>query len=199
MTAHPGDPVLAASQMLGELAQIYFEYPNLSTPRAVVAVPPTGSSPNPTMIGTLLTDLSNNPFVQGVTTAGLFQTLSTPAACHGGCKLTSSSGSSTSSGLPVSGIRNQRNRIAGLASAIPAGSAIAKALPNQFSDLVLASESENRSRPSSHRSSTTPAPPSTPSSRRVGLRRPVDHPDVAQTPRFRYPSPPGPRMRSPGR
>ena len=93
MTAHPGDPVLAASQLLGELAQIYFEYPNLSTARAVVAVPPTGSTLNPTMIGTLLTDLSNNPFVEGVTAAGLFQTLAAPAACHGGCKLTSSSSS----------------------------------------------------------------------------------------------------------
>lgn len=146
MTAHPGDPVLDASQLLGELAQIYFEYPNLSSPRAVVAVPPTGSTPSPAMIGTLLTDLSNNPFVQGVTTAGLFQTLSTPAACHGGCKLTSGSSTSSSSnpsGLPVSGIRNQRNRIAGLASAIPAASPIAKALPLQFSDLVLASEAEN--------------------------------------------------------
>ena len=145
MTAHPGDPVLDASQLLGELAQIYFEYPNLSTPRAVVAMPPTGSSPNPTMISTLLTDLSNNPFAQGVTTAGLFQTLSTPAACHGGCKLTSSgtSGSSNSSGLPVSGIHTQRSRIAGLASAIPATSPIALPLQHQLSDLVLASESEN--------------------------------------------------------
>ena len=143
MTAHPGDPVLAASQLLGELAQIYFEYPNLSTARAVVAVPPTGSTLNPTMIGTLLTDLSNNPFVEGVTAAGLFQTLSAPAACHGGCKLTSSSSSSAPPGLPVSGIHTQRNRIAGLASAIPAASPIALPLQHQLSDLVLASESEN--------------------------------------------------------
>jgi hypothetical protein len=149
MTAHPGDPVLAASQLLGELAQIYFEYPNLSSARAVVAVPPTGSPPNPTMISTLLTDLSNNPFVEGVTAAGLFQTLSTPAACHGGCKLTSSSsssgssGSSNPSGLPVSGIHTQRTRIADLASAIPAASPSAQTLPPQLSDLVLASESEN--------------------------------------------------------
>jgi hypothetical protein len=144
MTAHPGDPVLAASQLLGELAQIYFEYPNLSSARAVVAVPPTGVTPNPSMISTLLTDLSNNPFVQGVTTADLFQTLSTPAACHGGCKLTSSSssGSSTNSGLPAGTIRNQRARIAGLASAIAPSSSFATTLPRQLGDLVLASESE---------------------------------------------------------
>ncbi|HWD51835.1 MAG TPA: DUF6049 family protein [Acidimicrobiales bacterium] len=149
MTAHPGDPVLAASQLLGELAQIYFEYPNLTSPRAVVAVPPTGSTLNPVMISTLLTELANNPFVQGVTTAGLFQTLPTPAACHSGCKLTSSggssgsSGSSNTSGLPANAIRNQRTRIAGLTSAIPAASPVAQRLPVQLGDLVLASESEN--------------------------------------------------------
>lgn len=144
MTAHPGDPVLAASQLLGELAQIYFEYPNLSSARAVVAVPPTGTTPNPSMISTLLTDLSNNPFVQGVTTAGLFQALPTPAACHGGCKLTSSgpSGPSTNSGLPAGTIRNQRARIAGLASAIEPSSSFATTLPVQLSDLILASEAE---------------------------------------------------------
>jgi hypothetical protein len=140
MTAHPGDPVLAAAQLVGELAQIYFEYPNLSTPRAVVAVPPSGSTPNPTMISTLLTDLADNPIVEGVTTAGLFQTLSGPAACHGGCKLTSSSGAS---GLPTGGIRNQRSRIAGLASAISPASPVVHTLPLQLSDLVLASESED--------------------------------------------------------
>jgi hypothetical protein len=150
LTAHPGDPVLAASQLLGELAQIYFEYPNLSSARAVVAVPPTGATPNPSMIATLLTDLSNNPFVQGVTTAGLFQTLGAPAACRGGCKLTSSgsssssgsSGSSSNTGLPAGTIRSQRARIAGLASAIEPPSSFATTLPRQLGDLVLASESE---------------------------------------------------------
>ncbi|HWE69394.1 MAG TPA: hypothetical protein VG205_03470, partial [Acidimicrobiales bacterium] len=154
LTAHPGDPVLAASQLIGELAQIYFEYPNLSSPRAVVAVPPTGSALNPTMIATLLTDLSNNPIVEGVTTATLFQTLSSPAACHGGCKLTSpssssgspgssgNSGNSGSSGLPAGAIRTQRTRIAGLTSAIVPAAAAAKTLPLQLNDLVLASESE---------------------------------------------------------
>jgi len=148
LTAHPGDPVLAASQLIGELAQIYFEYPNLTNARAVVAVPPTGSALNPNMISTLLTDLSNNPIVEGVTTATLFQTLSSPAACHGGCKLTSPSsssgspGTSSSSGLPAGAIRAQRTRIAELTSAIVPPAPAAKTLHLQLSDLVLASESE---------------------------------------------------------
>ena len=145
-TADPGDPVLAAAQLMGELAQIYFEYPNLSTARAVVAVPPTGWTANPTLITTLVADLANNPITQTVTAQGLFQALPSPAPCRSGCRLTSSSGASGSSvgtGLPVSAIRNQRDRIAGLTSSISPSSPVALTLPLQFGDLVLASESEN--------------------------------------------------------
>jgi len=151
-TVDPGDPVLAAAQLLGELAQIYFEYPNLSTARAVVAVPPNGWTANPSLITTLVADLANNPITQAVTAEGLFQTLPSPAPCRNGCRLTSSSGtsgasgssgSSAGTGLPVSAIRNQRNRIAGLASSISPASPVARTLPLQFGDLVLASESEN--------------------------------------------------------
>ena len=145
-TADPGDPVLAAAQLMGELAQIYFEYPYLSTARAVVAVPPTGWTANPTLITTLVADLANNPITQAVTAQGLFQALPSPAPCRSGCRLTSSSGASGSSvgtGLPVSAIRNQRDRIAGLTSSISPSSPVARTLPLQFGDLVLASESEN--------------------------------------------------------
>jgi hypothetical protein len=142
-TADPGDPVLAAAQLLGELAQIYFEYPNLSTARAVVAVPPNGWTANPSLITTLVADLANNPITQAVTAEGLFQTLPSPAPCRNECRLTSSSGASAGTGLPVSAIRNQRNRIAGLASSISPASPVARTLPPQFGDLVLASESEN--------------------------------------------------------
>jgi hypothetical protein len=147
-TADPGDPVLAAAQLMGELAQIYFEYPNLSTARAVVAVPPTGWTANPTLITTLVADLANNPITQAVTAEGLFQALPSPAPCRSGCRLTSSSssgasGSSVGTGLPVSAIRNQRDRIAGLTSSISPSSPVALTLPPQFRDLVLASESEN--------------------------------------------------------
>jgi len=145
-TADPGDPVLAAAQLLAELAQIYFEYPNLSTARAVVAVPPNGWTANPILIATLVADLANNPITQAVTVAGLFQAFPSPAPCRNGCRLTSSSGASGSSagtGLPVSAIRNQRDRIAGLTSSISPTSPVARTLPVQLGDLVLASESEN--------------------------------------------------------
>ena len=148
-TVDPGDPVLAAAQLLGELAQIYFEYPNLSTARAVVAVPPNGWTANPILIATLVADLANNPITRAVTVAGLFQAFPSPAPCRNGCRLTSSSGASGSSGssagtgLPVSAIRNQRDRIAGLTSSISPTSPVAHTLPVQLGDLVLASESEN--------------------------------------------------------
>ena len=46
-TADPGDPVLAAHQLVAELAQIYYEKPNDDTARAVVAVAPPGWSDRP--------------------------------------------------------------------------------------------------------------------------------------------------------
>ena len=139
-TADPGNPVLAANQLLAELAQIYYEYPNDSAVRAVVAVAPTGWTADPTFIDTLLTGLGNSPIAQAVTTAGLFQTYPTPAPCRTtGCRLISSS--SGSSGLPATTIQTQRTRINSYTSAIT-DATTARQLGQQLGDLVLASESE---------------------------------------------------------
>ncbi|MHB1710158.1 MAG: DUF6049 family protein [Acidimicrobiales bacterium] len=144
-TADPGDPVLAASQIMAELAQIYFEYPNLRIPRAVVAVPPNAWTLDPSLITTLLGDLANSPITEAVTTQGLFQALPNPAPCRGGCRLVSAGQPSPShgSGLPVGAIRHRRSQIADFASAISPASPYARTLPSQLGDLVLASESEN--------------------------------------------------------
>ena len=45
-TSDPSQPVLVASQLLAEMAQIYFEYPNLTRPRTLVAVPGPGWTPD---------------------------------------------------------------------------------------------------------------------------------------------------------
>ena len=65
----PQDPVLAAHQLVAELAQIYFEKPNDTTVRGVVAVAPNGWAANPTFVAALLSALDGNPVVQPVTTA----------------------------------------------------------------------------------------------------------------------------------
>jgi hypothetical protein len=133
----PGDPVLAAHQLVAELAQIYYEKPNDPTPRAVVAVAPNDWSANPSFVDALLGALAVNPIIEPVTTTALFGTFAGPATCRSGCRLLSSNGGS---GLPVTAIRTQRQRIDGFSSATTGPSA--RSVGSQLGDLVLAGESE---------------------------------------------------------
>ncbi len=92
-TADPGDPVLAAHQLLAELAQVYFEGGNTQAVRGVVAVPPNGWVADPTFVRTVLAGLAQSPVVQAVTVSGLFQSLPAPVACRSeGCKLSAPPG-----------------------------------------------------------------------------------------------------------
>lgn len=135
-TADPGDPVLAAYQLSAELAQLYYERPNGTSPRAVVAVAPTSWTDNPVFVDTLLGSLSANPMVQAVTTDQLFSLFSTPAACRNGtCRLVAPA---PSTGLPTTAIVAQRQRVNALAAAAPGN----QALGQQLGDLVLAGEAE---------------------------------------------------------
>ncbi len=133
----PGDPVLAAHQMLANLAQIYFEGGNTQSVRGVVAVPPTDWSANPTFVKTLLGGLTaQNPVVQPVTVSGLFQALGTPVACRAqGCKL--AGGPKAGGGLPVTAISTQRNRLDSFSAAAPSAPAI-----GPISNLLLSAQSE---------------------------------------------------------
>jgi hypothetical protein len=133
-TGAPGDPVLAAHQLAAELAQMYYEKPNDTTPRAVVAVAPNDWVADPTFVTALLGALAGNPILQPVTASGLFDTVGAPTSCHDGCRLLGGPGS----GLPVAAIRLQRQRVTGFASAAPS----AHALSEDLNDLVLTGESE---------------------------------------------------------
>jgi hypothetical protein len=133
----PGNPVLAAHQLVAELAQIYYEKPNDITPRATVVVAPTSWADNPVFVDTLLGALTDNPIIQPVTVSQLFSTIPAVTSCHSGCRLTGAAGVG---GLPVAAIRHQRQQIAGFASA--ATGATARALATQMSNVVLSGESE---------------------------------------------------------
>jgi hypothetical protein len=136
--ADPGDPVLAAHQLLADLAQIYFEGGNTQSVRGVAAVPPTNWTADPAFVKTLLGGLTTqNPVVQAVTVTQLFQALSTPVACKTqGCKLAPPT--SAGAGLPVTAISNQRNRLVSFTAAAPS----AHASVSQISDLLLSAQSE---------------------------------------------------------
>lgn len=64
-------PVLAANQLLAELAMIQTETPGYS--RAVVAMPPPGWTVSPTFVSTLLTGLAGDPLLRAVTASDLFR------------------------------------------------------------------------------------------------------------------------------
>ena len=133
----PTNPALAAYQLAAELAQIYYEKPNDTAPRAVVALPPNGWSDSPEFVNALLSALDASPVVQPVTTKDLFNAFPTPSSCRGSCKLTAGTGGSD---LPVEAVRLQRQRIAGFTTAAPSGTG--RGVASQLGDLVLSGESE---------------------------------------------------------
>ena len=135
-TGSPRDPVLAASQLAAELAQIYFEKPNDTTPRIVAVVAPNSWTDDPAFTATLLGALDANPVIEPVTTADLFSTLPL-STCHSGCRTLVGSGGA----LPATAIRTERQRIAALATAT--STATAHSVTTQLGDLVLAGESEH--------------------------------------------------------
>ena len=79
-TSSPGNPVLAAHQLVAELAQLYYERPNGVSPRAVLAVAPASWTDDPPFVDALLGALDGNPVVQAVTTSQAFALFPTPVA-----------------------------------------------------------------------------------------------------------------------
>ena len=133
--ADPGNPVLAAHQLVAELAQLYYEFPNGVSPRAVMAVAPPGWNDDPAFVDALLASLDGNPMVQAVTTSQLFAHFPTPATCRTTCRLTSTGGAG---GLPVAAIRAERVRVNGFAvSAVGI-----RSLALELGDLVLGGEAQ---------------------------------------------------------
>jgi hypothetical protein len=71
-------PILAANQLLAELAMIYTEAPNAIQARAVAVLPPPGWSVSPAFVQTLLTGLQGNPLVSATTASALFSAAGAP-------------------------------------------------------------------------------------------------------------------------
>lgn len=76
------NPVLAAQQLLAELAMIQLETPSVR--RGVAIVAPATASVSPELLATLLSGLSGNPFVEPVTVGGLFGNVGLDPSSPGG-------------------------------------------------------------------------------------------------------------------
>jgi hypothetical protein len=139
--ALPGDPVLAASQLLADLAFIHYEEPGVG-PRGVVAVPPLGWRPDPAFVGALLDGLSNDPVVQGATLDQLFAL--PPATGEAGTRRPATGGPGPVLPAPVAdAVAGARRRLDGFQSAAPGAGTVNGSLD----DLLLVSESDERSHP----------------------------------------------------
>jgi hypothetical protein len=138
--AHPQDPVLAANQLLADLAFIYSEAPNAAEPRGVVAVPPAGWHPRPAFMDALLTGLTANPSVDSVTLQQFFAQVprggypNEPTVRH---PLTSGPGPTMGAGL-ARRESSARLRYIAFRSAVPGNPAVL----GQLSDVLLASQSD---------------------------------------------------------
>ena len=70
--AEPGDPVLAANQMIAGLEFIHFENAYESDSRGVVVEPPASWQPSAALLTTLLTEMAGNPVLSPVTLSQFF-------------------------------------------------------------------------------------------------------------------------------
>ncbi|MGH8988315.1 MAG: hypothetical protein ACRDXC_06915, partial [Acidimicrobiales bacterium] len=74
-TSHRDDPALAATQLLADLAMVYFERPNTPATRGMVALPPAGWVANPVFTHVLVGGLSQDPLVAPVTLSHFFDSV----------------------------------------------------------------------------------------------------------------------------
>jgi hypothetical protein len=152
-------PVLAANQLLAELAMIQLETPGIK--RGVVALPPPGWSADPTFVSTLLAGLQSHPLLASVTVSSLFkqvpaapivrQLASSPSGSNNASSgSTSAPSTSTVTTSPVSSrapipslsgdaaqIRTARRQASAISSILPTNEALAATLQQQ----VLVSQS----------------------------------------------------------
>jgi len=133
LAAHFGtaaDPVLAAHQLMADLATIYFDNPGLV--RGVVALTPGTWQPNRELLDAALDGLGASPILSPVTLDTLFDTV--PAAT---LVRRLASGPSEASALSASAIRAARDRLDAFAPILDAKSPLLDA----YGELRLVSES----------------------------------------------------------
>jgi hypothetical protein len=143
------DPVLAATQLLADLAMIHFEIPYARDPRGVIAVPPASWDPNPLFVSTLVAGLSSSPVV---TTATLEQFFGGAVPVGGNSaaptrRLVAAAATGDIGAGEAAAIVAARNQINGFTAAVGTDP---PQVANRLEDLLLASESSELS-PSAQR------------------------------------------------
>lgn len=132
-----GDPALAATQLLADLAMVHFERPNTIAVRGMVAVPPGGWVANPVFDRVLLQGLAQNPVVEPVTLSHFFTSVAT-----GGPRQLGKSGTApVMSRALARAVSQARVRLSAFDGAV----AHHPPIESQLDHLLLASEAETLS------------------------------------------------------
>jgi hypothetical protein len=137
-TAEPGDPALAANQLLAELAMIQSELPGANDTRGVIAMPPASWDPEPRFVSALVSGLVDNPVVTTATLEGFFKEVpvggnSAETTRH----LASGADPERISSVEAADIAHARTQLDAFSASVPGTPPV----KSQLGDLLLTAES----------------------------------------------------------
>ena len=145
--SNPGGPVLAASQLLAEMAMIQLETPGLT--RGVAVLPPPGWAVQPAFVTTLLDGLDGHPLLAPVTASRLFssvQPASVSRTLLGTGSPVTGAGAQNRAAAALAGdagrVRLARLQINGLAAVLPSDSKDAQQTARLDRELLTAESSD---------------------------------------------------------
>jgi len=116
-----GGPTLAAENLIGDLAQVYFERPNADMPREVV-VAPKAVPADSAFLGAVFAGLRSNPILESETLAAVFS--SVVLGSNGNPRAAALSAGSLPKNLPAGAIRAARNLVGAITSVDPTNSTV---------------------------------------------------------------------------
>jgi hypothetical protein len=112
-----GDQVLAAHQLLADLAEIYFEQPGSSQPRAVVVETPPNWPPNSAFLNAALDGLAQSPIVQPLTLSTLYGSIP-PVTSNGAPLVRQLSGQGSETHVPTANLRSAQRSLLSFATVV---------------------------------------------------------------------------------
>ncbi|HWC39595.1 MAG TPA: hypothetical protein VG476_13745, partial [Acidimicrobiales bacterium] len=112
-----GDQVLAAHQLLADLAEIYFEQPGSSQPRAVVLDTPLSWPASSAFLNAALDGLAQSPIVQPLTLSTLYGSIP-PATSNGAPLVRQLSGQGTETHVPTGLLRSAQRSLLSFATVV---------------------------------------------------------------------------------
>jgi hypothetical protein len=115
-----GDQVLAAHQLLADLAVLYLDAPQRE--RAVVVAPPRTWRPTRAFLDAALQGLTSSPVLVGKSVGDVFSTVDPATVRRGAPMIRELATPSRAASLPASRIRDDRSRIEAIGSTLPVNS-----------------------------------------------------------------------------